>query len=282
MGPEPEPHDDLPVTVIERRSGWHFIDLRELWRFRELLYFLTWRDLKVRYKQTVLGISWAVVQPLATMVVFSIFMGRAGGMADKVEQYPLFVFAAVLPWTFFANAIATAGNSLVGNERLVTRVYFPRLIVPLSCLGVALFDFLVSLALLAVLMAWYGAVPGWGLLLAPIIFLVLALAAAGIGSLLSALIVAQRDFRYVLTFGVQLWMFATPAIYLPDDAFGPRTRGWLALNPAQGLIYNFRHCLLGGEIDWTTLALSAAVSVAVLLAGCFYFRRVERGFADVI
>ncbi len=218
--PETPPAGDLPETVIERRPGWQLVNLRELWRFRELLFFLTWRDVKVRYKQTVLGAAWAVLQPLSTVVVFAFFLGRLGGVSDGIEDYPLFVLAAILPWTFFANAVSAAGNSVVTNERLVSKIYFPRLIIPVSSVGACLFDFLISLAILAVMMVWYGAAPGWSVLLAPVVMLLLTAAAVGVGTLLSALIVAHRDFKYVLTFAVQLWLFATPCIYL-----GPNARG---------------------------------------------------------
>ena len=273
---------DLPETVIERRQGWQLVNLRELWRFRELLFFLTWRDVKVRYKQTVLGAAWAVLQPLSTMVVFAFFLGRLGGVSDGIEHYPLFVLAAILPWTFFANAVGTAGNSVVSNERLVSKIYFPRLIIPVSSVGASLFDFLISLAILAAMMAWYGAAPGWSVLLAPVVMLLLTAAAVGMGTLLSALIVAHRDFKYILTFAVQLWMFATPCIYLKPTALGPTSRLVMPLNPAYGLLLNFRQAVLGGDLDWYALGVSAAVGLALLLIGCLYFRRVERTFADVI
>ncbi|HSQ58092.1 MAG TPA: ABC transporter permease, partial [Gemmata sp.] len=213
--------EPLPVTVIEPRSGWALIDLRDLWRFRELLFFLAWRDVKIRYKQTVLGVAWAVVQPLATMAVFALFLGRAARMNTGIEHYSLFVFAGMVAWTFFSNTISTAGMSVVANERLVTKVYFPRIIIPLSTIGVGLFDLVIASGLLAVMAALYGVAPGWTVLLLPVVVLFLAISAAGIGILLSALIVAQRDFKYVLTFGVQLWMFATPCLYMAADAFGP-------------------------------------------------------------
>ncbi len=273
---------DLPETVIERRPGWQFVNLREIWRFRELLFFLTWRDVKVRYKQTVLGAAWAVLQPLATVAVFAFFLGRMGGISKDIPHYPLFVLAAILPWTFFQNAVTAAGNSVVANERLVTKIYFPRLIIPIGSVGACLFDFLISLAILAVMMTWYGAAPGWSVLLAPVVMLLLAASAAGVGTLLSALIVAHRDFKYVLTFAVQLWMFATPCIYLLPPATGSLSWIVLPLNPAYGLLLNFRQAVLGGEIDWYALSVSSAVGLALLLVGCLYFRRVERTFADVI
>jgi lipopolysaccharide transport system permease protein len=274
---------DLPVTVIERRPGWQFLDLGELWRYRELLFFLVWRDVKVRYKQTVLGAAWAVLQPLATMVVFSLFLGRVAGMATPDVPYPLFVFAGVLPWTFFANAVSNAAQSIVGNQNLITKVYFPRLIIPLGAVGAGLVDFGIAFGMLLVLMLFYSVLPGAGLLLVPLLALALVVAALGVGTLLSALTVAYRDFRHVAPFLVQLWMFATPCIYMQaENVIGPQWQPLLPLNPAYGLIVNFRQAVLGGPLDLYALAVSGAVSLALLLLGCFYFRRVERGFADVI
>jgi lipopolysaccharide transport system permease protein len=278
---QPELAQDLPLTVIEPRSDWHLLDLRELWRYRELLVMLAWRDISIRFKQTILGFTWALAQPLATLAVFVIFFGRMGGLDSGVDHYPLFVFAAILPWTFFANSITAAGNSIVANERLVTKVYFPRIIVPLSALGAPLFDFLIASGILVCMMFWYGVAPGWNILLAPFIFAMLMVAAAGVGIFLSALIVSQRDFRFILTFGVQLWMFAT-CIFLPPTALGPKAYTWGPLNPAFGLIWNLRDSMLGGTINWYSLGVSSAVSVALLLVGLLYFRRVERSFADVI
>ena len=282
--PAAEPADDLPLTVIERRPSWQIVDLRELWRYHELLFFLTWRDVKVRYKQTVLGAAWAVLQPLATMIVFAVFLGRMAGISEQIEHYALFVFAGMLPWTFFANALSSAGNSVIGNNNLVTKVYFPRLIIPMSAVGAGLVDFAVAFVMLAVMILFTpGVMPGWGLLLLPLIVLLLVVAALGIGTLLAALTVAYRDFRYVVPFGVQLWMFATPCIYLnAAQVVGPRGQMALPLNPAYGLILNFRQAALGDPLDWYALAVSAAVSVALLLVGCMYYRRVERSFADII
>jgi lipopolysaccharide transport system permease protein len=275
--------DDLPVTIIERRSGWRFIDLRELWRYRELLFFLTWRDIKVRYKQTVLGATWAILQPFATMVVFSLFFGRVAEMPTGGISYPLFVFAGLLPWFFFANAITSASQSVVGSQNLVTKVYFPRLIIPLGAVGASLVDFVVAFGMLLVMMAYFAVAPTWGLLMVPVLSFVLLIAATGMGTLLSALTVAYRDFRYVVPFGVQLWMFATPSIYLDAvHAVGPNGQAILPLNPAYGLIVNFRAAVLGGPFDWYALGVSSAVSFGLLLLGCLYFRRVERSFADII
>lgn len=278
-----EPADDLPLTIIERRSSWKIVDFHELWRYHELLFFLTWRDVKVRYKQTVLGAAWAVLQPLATMLVFVLFLGGMAGVADRIPHYGLFVFAGMVPWTFFANAVSTAGNSVVGNQNLVTKVYFPRLIIPMSAVGAGLVDFAIAFGLLAVMMVYYGVAPGWQIVFAPLLVVLMTMAALGTGTLLAALTVAYRDVRYAVQFGVQLWMFATPCIYLQaETAVGPRGRLWLPLNPAYGLIYNFRQSLLGGPLDAYSLTVSSAVGAALLLAGCFYFRRVERSFADII
>jgi lipopolysaccharide transport system permease protein len=275
--------ETVPVTVIERSPGWHLVNLREVWRYRELLYVLTWRDIKVRYKQTVLGAAWAVLQPFATMVVFSLFLGRAADLVPEDMPYPLFVFAGVLPWFFFANAIASAGQSVVGNQTLVTKVYFPRLLIPMSGVGTAIVDFVIGFGMLLGMMVYYGVAPTANLLLLPLLVLLLALAALGVGTLLAALTVAYRDFRYVVPFAVQLWMFATPTIYMqPDGLLSERTRALLPLNPAYGLIDAFRQAMFGGAIDTYSLAISGAVSVALLLLGSLYFRRVERDFADII
>jgi lipopolysaccharide transport system permease protein len=271
------------LTVIERRPGWQLVNWAELWRFRELLFFLTWRDVKVRYKQTALGAAWAVLQPLATMAVFAVFLGQLASVPSGGVAYPLFVFAGLLPWTFFANALASSGQSVVGNQNLVTKVYFPRLLIPMSAVGAGLVDFLIAFGMLLVLMAWYAVPPGWGIFLVPVLALGLVVAALGFGTLLAALTVAYRDFRYVVPFLVQLWMFATPTIYMQADAvIGPTGQAFLPLNPAYGLITNFRQAMLGGALDLYALAVSGAVSVLLLVVGCLYFRRVERHFADII
>jgi lipopolysaccharide transport system permease protein len=276
-------HVEPQLTIIEPTRGWQLVNLRELWRYRELLAFLTWRDIKVRYKQTVLGAAWALLQPLATMVVFSLFVGQLVNRDPAGPPYPIFVFAGLLPWTFFANAITAAGMSVVGNQNLVTKVYFPRLIVPVSAAGAGLVDFAIASGMLGVLMAWYGVVPGAGVLMAPLIVFFLVTAAVGAGVLLSALTVAYRDFRHAVPFLVQFGMFATPCIYLDSAAVvGPRGQAVLPFNPAYGLILNFRQAMLGGPFDWYALLVSAAVSLSLLVVGCLYFRRVERTFADVI
>jgi lipopolysaccharide transport system permease protein len=274
---------DGPLKVIEPRPGWRFVNLRELWRYRELLYFLVWRDLKVRYKQTALGAAWAVLQPFATMVVFSLFFGKLAESATPEVPYPLFVFAGLLPWIFFANAISSAGQSVVSCHSLVTKVYFPRLIIPMGAVGAGLLDFAIAFVMLLGIMLYYGVLPGWGLLWTPLLTLGLVMLALGTGTLLAALTVAYRDFRFVLPFLVQLWMFATPSIYMQADRLVSPTWSWLLpLNPAYGLIANFRQAVLNRPPDLYSLAVSGTTGVLLLLAGCFYFRQVERSFADII
>jgi lipopolysaccharide transport system permease protein len=289
---EPAPHPvrasvegfvDLPVTIIEPQPGWHFINFRELWRYRELLFFLSWRDVKVRYKQTILGAAWTVLQPLATMVVFSLFFGRLAEMPTRGVKYPLFVFAGLLPWFFFSNAITSASQSIVSSQNLVTKVYFPRLIIPMSAVGAGLVDFAITFVLLLLMMPFYHAAPGLGLLAVPFLTLGLVIAALGVGTILSALTVAYRDFRHVVPFMIQLWMFSTPSIYMETNTImNPRWRVVLPLNPAYGLIANFRTAVLGGEFDWFALLVSGTIGLLLLAAGCLYFRRVEKTFADII
>jgi lipopolysaccharide transport system permease protein len=280
-----ETSETLTVTVIEPAVAWGLAGLWELWRFRELLLFLAWRDIKIRYKQTVLGIGWAVAQPLVMMLVFTLFLGRMSGVAAGIEHYPLFVFAGLIGWTFFINTVTTAGNSVVANERLITKVYLPRLIIPLATVGVSIFDLVIGSVLLAGMMLYFGAVPGWSILLLPLVVLALGVAAAGFGILFAALIVAQRDFKYVLTFASQVWLFATPCIYGSVEAISEAVRTWLPwlpLNPAYGLVSAFRQATLGGPFDWYSFGLSTAVGIVVFLVGIIYFRRVERSFADLI
>jgi lipopolysaccharide transport system permease protein len=283
--PEPPRSPAAPAhrTVIVPPSGWQLVDVRELWRFRELLFFLVWRDVKVRYKQAVLGAAWAVLQPAMLMVVFSVFLGRLGGLSGGDIPYPLFVLTGLIAWTFFSTAVSQAGNSVVGSERLITKIYFPRLAIPFASVGAAAFDFAISLGLLAVVMAAYGHAPSWQIVFAPLVFAILLLAAAGLGTLLSALTVAYRDFRYVTPFLVQVGMYATPSIYmlLPADP-SPGLRLWLTANPLVAPIAAFRACLLGGPIPWDALAIAAAGAVALFVLGCLYFRKVEDEFADKI
>ncbi|MGP0064395.1 MAG: ABC transporter permease [Isosphaeraceae bacterium] len=280
------PSDPAPAPAVMRirpARGWQWINFGELWQYRELIYFLTWRDVKIRYKQTLLGAAWAILQPLLMMVVFTIFFGRMAGVPSGDLPYPLFAYAGLLPWTFFATAIAAAGNSVVGSERLITKIYFPRLAVPFAAVGAAVVDFVVACGLMGALMIWYRIAPGIGLLLAPVIFGMILLAALGLGALLAALNVAYRDFRYVIPFLVQLGMFATPTVYMQPKAMPAGwSRVFLTLNPMTSLISAFRNSFLGGPIPWTQVGVASAVVVLLFLLGCLYFHRVEDGFADII
>lgn len=286
LGAAPEPPHDPEVTLIRRRPGWQLVDVGELWRYRELLFFLTWRDVKIRYKQSALGVAWAVIQPLANMAVFTLFIGRIAGLAHPTKHhYWMFVLIGFLPWTFFANAITAGSTSVVGNERLVTRIYFPRLIIPFSAVGASLVDFLIAGGLLVCLFPFDPPTLGWGTLMAPVVVAMFLALATGVGTVLAALTVAYRDVRFLMTFAVQLWMLATPIIYLPAIALGPRARTVLPLNPVFGLVHAFRQAVLEGELDeygWYAFGVSSAVSLILLAAGCLYFRRVERSFADII
>lgn len=281
--PAPQSEAGLIVTVIEPRSGWSVVDTAELWRHRELLYFLMWRDIKVRYKQTVLGAAWAILQPLAQMLVFTIFFGRLAKMPAGDVPYPIFSFAGLLPWIFISTAMQSSANSVVANQNLVTKIYFPRLYMPLSAIGTGALDFLVSCGMLALLMAWYAVIPTWQILLLPVVSGVMLVTVIGAGTLLSALIVSYRDFKYVVPFMIQLWMFATPSIYMETSkVIDP---GWLPivrLNPAYGLVACFRSTVLGLPMDWAGLATSSVIAALLLVIGCLYFRRVERVFADII
>ena len=254
----------------------------DLWRYRELLGFLAWRDIKVRYKQTVLGVAWALLQPLVTMGIFSFVFGVLAGMGKGDARYPLIVMAGLLPWQLFAAAVSGSSGSLVSNAHLISKVFFPRLIVPLSALGVALVDFTVVLALYAAMAVWFGVMPGWQVLLLPVFGACALLIALGAGLWLSALTVRFRDFRIIVPFILQVGVFLSPIGYRTDVL--PNWRDLLALNPMTGVIDGFRWCLLGGTADfyWRGFATSAVVGAVLLATGLWYFRRTERTFADVI
>lgn len=279
----PAPHAPAPpVAWIVPANGWQPVNVRELWRYRELLYFLVWRDVKVRYKQTALGAAWAILQPLLMMAVFSVFFRRMAGVDAGPMPYAVFCYLGLLPWTFFATAVGGAGNSVVVSERLITKIYFPRLAVPFAAVGAAVVDFLVALSLLLGLMAWYGVRPGAGVLLLPVIFAEILLLAAGVGALLAALNVSYRDFRYVIPFMLQVWMFATPTIYMQPKGQGGALHVLLSLNPMTSLVAAFRAAWSNGPIPFLQLAICGAVAVAALCVGCLLFRRAERRFADII
>ncbi len=269
------------LTVIEPSMGWRMLDLKELWAYRELLGVLTMRDVKVRYKQTALGATWAIIQPFMTMVVFSIFFGRLAKIPSDDLPYPIFVYTALLPWTFFANAVSTSASSVVGSAQLVSKVYFPRLIIPLSSVGAGLVDFAVASSILLLMMLYYDI--GWTihLLVGPLLIFAVIFTALGVGTLLAAVTVAYRDFRYVVPFMVQFWLFATPVVY-PASLVPERWQWLLFLNPMAGLIEGFRSVFLGRPFDVSAIAISSTVAVIVFVWGIAYFERVERRFADII
>jgi lipopolysaccharide transport system permease protein len=270
------------LTVIEPKKGWIAFNLKEVWKYRELFYFLTKRDIKVRYKQTVLGGLWAIIQPVFTMIVFTLFFGRLAKMPSDGIPYPIFVYAGLLPWTYFANALTASGNSLVGSANLITKVYFPRLIIPASASLAGLLDFFIAMLVLGVLMVYYQFLPGYGILLFPALVALTFLCAVGVGLWLSALNVEYRDIRYAIPFVVQLWMFVSPVIY-PVSMVDEKYQWLLALNPMGGVITAFRASLLGHQpIDWFLLIISAVIIVLLFLSGLFYFKRMEKTFADVV
>lgn len=271
----------VPELVLEAgRASRHY--WADLWRYRELLGFLAWRDIKVRYKQAVLGIAWALLQPLVTMGIFSFVFGVLAGMGRGDPTYPLVVMAAVLPWQLFSAALTGASGSLVSNAHLVTKVYFPRLIVPLSAMAVALVDFLIVGLLYAAMAAWFGVVPGWNVLLLPVFAACALLIALGAGLWMTALTVRYRDFRFIVPFLLQVGVFLSPIGFRTDVL--PNWRELLALNPMTGVIEGFRWCLLGGhgEFYWRSFGTSMTVGLLLLATGLWHFRRTERSFADVI
>lgn len=269
-------------TRIEPPGAWQSLDWRELWEYRELLFFLVWRDVKVRYKQTVLGALWAILQPVMTMVVFTIFFGRLGGMSRHVDgAYSVFVFAALLPWTFFANALTQASTSVVGAGHLISKVYFPRILIPLAAIAVGLIDFAVAFLVLLPLMVANGVTFTWQLAALPLFVLGTMVTAAGAGALLAALVVAYRDFRHVSGFLVQLWMFASPVVY-PVDVIPSEWRLWYSLNPMAGMISGFRSSALGEPFLLDTILISSLTAIVLLVAGIQYFLQVQRRFADII
>ena len=267
---------------LEAPRSWQTLNLAELWEYRELLFFFVWRDVKVRYKQTVLGALWAVIQPLTTTFAFAILFGRLGGMAKHVDgPYALHVFVGMLPWTFFANAVTAASNSLVGSGHLISKVYFPRLIVPVAAIASGLVDFAISFLVLLLMMAIYGVAPSASMLAMPLFLLGTIVTAAGAGILFAAAIVTYRDVRYLVTFIVQLWLFATPVLY-PITMIPARWRLLYAVNPMAGMIAGFRASVLGGPAPLDVILVSSISAAVLFTAAVRYFVQVERRFADVI
>jgi lipopolysaccharide transport system permease protein len=273
---------ELTRIRIEPSTGWISLGLKDLWQYRELLFFLTWRDIKVRYQQTALGAAWAVIQPLFTMLVFTLFFGRLAKVPSDGIPYPLFSYTALLPWQLFAYALTESSNSVVANERLITKVYFPRLVVPLASIFAGLVDFVIAFTLVVGMMVWYGVRPTWAILTLPF-FVVFAMATAlGVGLWLSALNVQYRDVRYTLNFIVQFWLFASPVAY-SSTLVPARWRPFYGLNPMAGVIEGFRWALLGkAQAPGAMLWVSVVVVAIVLVGGLYYYRRMEKTFADVV
>jgi len=276
--------DSMPliVTIIKPSRGWISLDLREVWTYRELLYFLTWRDVKVRYKQTVLGAAWAIIQPVFTMVVFSLFFGHLARIPSDGIPYPIFSYAALVPWTFFANGLGQSSNSLVGSANLIKKVYFPRLVVPVSSVISGTVDFVLAFIVLLGMMLFYGIVPTLNVIWLPLLLLLALVTALGVGLWLSAMNVQFRDVRYVVPFLTQFWLFATPIAY-PSSLLSEPWRTLHGLNPMTGVVEGFRWALLGTETaPGPIIIVSSLMALALLVSGAFYFRRMERTFADVV
>ena len=269
-------------TLIKPSRGWVALDLRALWEYRELLYFLTWRDIKIRYKQTLIGAGWAILQPFLTMVVFSIFFGKMAKVPSEGVPYPIFSYAGLLLWTYFSTAVTNSSNSLVGSANLITKIYFPRLIMPLSSSLAGIVDYFMALIILIVMMFMYHTPLSPLLLLLPFLLFCSFFAATGFGLWLSAVNVKYRDVRYAIPFFIQIGLFATPVIY-PTSILPEKYRWLMALNPMAGLTEAHRACILGHHaINGSSLAISLAVTALIFITGAFYFRRTERFFADVI
>lgn len=271
-----------PVVEIAPRRSWAEVDWRELWRYRELLYFLIWRDLKVRYKQTAVGVGWAILQPFLTMIVFTLFFGKLAKIPSNGLPYPIFYYAGLLPWTYFANAVSSSTGVVVQNQGVITKVYFPRLILPIASVVSGLVDFVISFAVLLGMMVYYRVEPRVGLLFVPVLLLLAAATALGAGLWLSALNAIYRDVRYAIPFLMQFWMFASPVVY-PSSMVPARWRWLYQLNPMAGVIDCFRWELTGrGEVQGLYLLLSSVAVLILLAAGLFYFHRMEDTFADVV
>jgi lipopolysaccharide transport system permease protein len=281
------PSTIVPITILRPPVGWSALNLRDLWQYRELIYFLTWRDLKVRYKQTLLGASWAILKPFMTMVVFSIFFGQLAEVPSDGVPYPIFAFVALLPWEMFSNALAVSSRSLVGNSHMITKVYFPRIILPLSSTLSGIVDFLIAFLILIGMMVYYRITPTAAVWTLPLFLLLAFITALGVGLWLSALNVLYRDIGYITPFLVQFLLFLSPVAYgtsLLTDKLGSQWEFLYALNPMVGVINGFRWALLGIEntAPNPSMIISVVVALAILVGGVFYFRRMERQFADMV
>jgi lipopolysaccharide transport system permease protein len=276
-GPLPEER----TVIIEPSSAWVSLNLTDLWAYRELLYFLTWRDLKVRYKQTVLGALWVVMQPLLMTIVFTVFLGMLVRVPSGDIPYPIFVYSGLLPWTFFAAAVNNSGNSLVGNAHLITKVYFPRMIIPLSAVAARLVDFIISFLILAAMMAYYGVAVTWKLAMLPVLILLITALAMSVGMLTSALNVKYRDVGVALPVIIQLWMFISPVVY-PAELVPANWQRLYLTNPLAGILIGFRASVLGTDFNWNALAASAVITILLLIFSIYTFRLMERDLVDIV
>ena len=273
---------DIPVTMIRPSKGWVSLKLDELWEYRELLYFLTWRDIKVRYKQTVLGAAWAIIQPFFTMIVFSLFFGQLAGIPSDGIPYPIFSYAALVPWTFFATGLSSSSNSLVGSANLLKKVYFPRLTIPIATVLSGVIDFVLAFIVLLGMMLFYGIVPTINVIWLPLLLMLALITSLGVGLWLSAMNVQFRDVRYTIPFITQFWLFATPIAY-PSSLLSEPWRTLYAINPMVGVVEGFRWALLGTDTaPGPIIIVSALAALTLLVSGAYYFRRMEKTFADVV
>jgi lipopolysaccharide transport system permease protein len=272
--------EETSTIVIRPSRGWVSLDLRDLWRYRELLYFLTWRDIKVRYKQTVFGAAWAILQPFFTMIVFSVFFGQLVRVPSDGIPYPIFAYSGLLPWQLFSQAVTRSGNSLVSNRHLITKIYFPRLAIPISAVLAGLVDFGIAFVVLLVMMVYYHIAPTVAVLTLPFFLLLAVAAALGVGLWLSALNLKYRDVGYTIPFLTQFWLFATPVVY-PSSLIPEKWRALYGLNPMAGVVEGFRWALLGKAPPGPFLAISVGAVMLLLIGGLYYFRRMEKTFADV-
>jgi len=278
----PEDAGKTSVVIIQPTKGLFCLDLDAVWPYRELLYFLIWRDIKVRYKQTVIGAGWAICQPLMTMVIFTIVFGNFAKIPSDGLPYPIFAYTALLPWNFFAQALGRSGISLVGSANLITKVYFPRLIIPIAAAVASIVDFAIAFVILLGMMIWFGIAPTWGMLALPLFLLLTLVTALSVGLWLSALNVRYRDVGYIIPFLTQFWMYASPVVY-PVSLVPEKWRLLYSLNPMAGVIEGFRWALLGkGTPDFGVIAVSGGVVMALLLGGIVYFGRTEQTFADIV
>lgn len=270
-----------PSDIIEPSRSWEAVDLRNFWTYRELLYFLIWRDIKVRYKQAVLGIAWVALQPLLTTLIFTIFLSKLAHVPSDDIPYPIFAYAGLLPWMFFANSVTIGGNSLVGSSNLITKVYFPRIIIPSAAVGARLVDFAIAFVILAGLMIYYGLHLTWHLAMLPALMALIVLFSLGVVMWASALNVKYRDIGVALPVLIQLWMFVSPVIY-PSSVIPPKWQWAYFLNPLAGIIENFRAALLGRQFNWSALAVATAITLALVVYSAYTFRRMEKSFADLV